>query len=48
VTADFFADADHRYQEAVARRDAIVVAWKSQGSPLLATGSTGQLVRIRS
>jgi hypothetical protein len=30
--------------EAVARRDAIRDAWEAEGSPLLATGSTGQLV----
>jgi hypothetical protein len=29
--------------EAVARRDAIRDAWEAEGSPLLATGSTGQL-----
>jgi hypothetical protein len=44
VTADFFADAENRYREAVERRDAILEAWKAEGEPLLATGSTGQLV----
>ena len=42
--ADFFADSETRYLEAVARRDAIRDAWEAEGSPLLATGSTGQLV----
>jgi hypothetical protein len=44
VSLDFFAEAEGRYVEAVARRDAIRVAWEGEGSPLLATGSTGQLV----
>jgi hypothetical protein len=44
VSADFFAEAEKRYLEAVARRDAIRDAWEAEGSPLLATGSTGQLV----
>lgn len=44
MTADFSADAERRYQEAVARRDGIRDAWEAEGSPLLATGSTGQLV----
>ena len=38
------ADAESRYAEAVARRDAIREAWEAEGSPLLTTGSTGQLV----
>jgi hypothetical protein len=42
--ADFFADAELRYREADGRRDAIRDAWHAEGSPLLATGSTGQLV----
>jgi hypothetical protein len=37
-------DAEGRYQEAVARREAIARAWEDEGSPLLASGSTGQLV----
>ena len=37
-------DAESRYLEAVARRDAIRDAWIAGGEPLLATGSTGQLV----
>jgi hypothetical protein len=41
---DLLTEADRRYQEAVARRDAIVRAWESEGSPLLSAGSTGQLV----
>jgi hypothetical protein len=41
---DFFADAETRYVEAMSRRDAIRDAWEADGSPLLATGSTGQLV----
>jgi len=44
VSADFFAEAENRYREAVARRDAIRDAWISLEEPLLATGSTGQLV----
>jgi hypothetical protein len=44
VSADFFPDAESRYAEAVARRDAIAKAWKAEGEPLLAAGSTGQLV----
>jgi hypothetical protein len=44
VSADFFTDAESRYVEAVARRDAIRDAWTVEGEPLLATGSTGQLV----
>jgi hypothetical protein len=44
VSADFFAEAEHRYLEAVARRDAISVAWEAENRPLLAVGSTGQLV----
>jgi hypothetical protein len=42
--ADFFAEAEARYREASARRDAIRDQWEAEGSPLLATGSTGQLV----
>jgi hypothetical protein len=44
MAADFLADAESRYVEAVARRDAIRDAWEADGSQLLATGSTGQLV----
>lgn len=44
MSTDFFADAESRYLEAVARRDAIRDAWIAEGSPLLTTGSTGQLV----
>lgn len=44
MSADFFSEAEGRYVEAVARRDAIRDAWEAEGSPLLATGSTGQLV----
>ena len=44
MSADFFAEAENRYREAVARRDAIRDAWISLEEPLLATGSTGQLV----
>jgi hypothetical protein len=42
--ADFSADAESRYLEATSRRDAIRDAWKAEGEPLLAAGSTGQLV----
>lgn len=38
------ADAEQRYLEAVVRRAAIRDAWREEGEPLLATGSTGQLV----
>jgi hypothetical protein len=41
---DFFEEAEGRYQDAVARRASIVEAWEEAGSPLLAEGSTGQLV----
>jgi hypothetical protein len=44
VSADFFSEAESRYREAVARRDAIRDAWEAEGAPLLASGSTGQLV----
>jgi hypothetical protein len=44
VSADFSAEAEARYAEAVARPEAIRDAWEAEGSPLLATGSTGQLV----
>jgi hypothetical protein len=44
VSGDFFSEAENRYAEAVARRDAIRDAWEAEGAPLLATGSTGQLV----
>jgi hypothetical protein len=44
MAADFFAQAEARYQEAVGRREAIREAWEREGAPLLATGSTGQLV----
>jgi hypothetical protein len=44
MSGDFFAEAEGRYAEAVARREAIAAAWKAEGQPLLATGSTGQLV----
>jgi hypothetical protein len=44
MAADFAADSESRYREAVARRDAIRDAWIAEGAPLLTTGSTGQLV----
>ena len=44
MTAALDTDAEGRYAEAVARRDAIRTAWEAEGSPLLTTGSTGQLV----
>jgi hypothetical protein len=44
VSGDFFSEAEGRYREAVARRDAIAAAWIAEGEPLLAAGSTGQLV----
>ncbi len=44
MSADFPAEAEGRYREAVERREAIREAWKAEGAPLLATGSTGQLV----
>jgi hypothetical protein len=42
--ADSLLEAENRYREAVSRRDAIRDAWEAEGAPLLATGSTGQLV----
>jgi hypothetical protein len=36
--ADFAADAELRYREAVARRDAIRDAWQADGAPLLSQG----------
>ena len=44
MSVDFFAEAESRYREAVSRRDAIRDAWITLEEPLLATGSTGQLV----
>jgi hypothetical protein len=44
VSADFLAEVEARYREAAERRDAIRDAWEAEGSPLLAHGSTGQLV----
>ena len=44
MTADFFTEAEGRYAEAVERRNGIRDAWEAEGSPLLTTGSTGQLV----
>ena len=41
---DFLGEAEARYREAVERRDAIRDAWMAEESPLLAEGSTGQLV----
>jgi hypothetical protein len=45
VSGDCFSEAEGRYREAVARRDAIAAAWTAEGEPLLAAGSTGQLVK---
>ena len=44
VTADLDMDAEARYADAVARRDAIRTAGKPRASPLPTSGSTGQLV----
>lgn len=44
MTADFSAEAEARYLEAVARRDLIRDLWEADGSQVLSTGSTGQLV----
>ena len=44
MTAALDTDAEARYADAVARRDAIRTAWEAEGSPLLTSGSTGQLV----
>jgi hypothetical protein len=41
---DFHEDAERRYIEALGRRDAIRDAWEAEGSPLLSTGSKGQLI----
>jgi len=38
------ADAITRYEEASARRAAIKELWDLEGSPLLSTGSQGQIV----
>lgn len=44
MSSDFFSEAESRYSEAAARRDAIRDAWEAENSPLLTSGSTGQLV----
>jgi hypothetical protein len=44
VTAALDTEADGRYRDAVAHRDAIRMAWEAEGSPLLTSSSTGQLV----
>ena len=44
MAADFSGEAEGRYREAAERRQAILEAWQKEGEPLLATGSTGQLV----
>ena len=44
MSTGFSDDAEQRYLEAVSRRGAIRDAWEAEGAPLLATGSTGQLV----
>ena len=44
MTADLETASESRYAEAASRRDAIRDAWIAEGSPLLTTGSTGQLV----
>jgi hypothetical protein len=44
VSIDFFSEAEGRYAEAVERRNGIRDAWEAEGSPLLTSGSTGQLV----
>ena len=41
---DFAGDTEARYQDALARRDAIYEAWITDGAPLLSTGSAGQLL----
>ena len=42
--SDVFSEAEARYEEAKARRDALREAWADEGQPLLAYGSAGQLV----
>lgn len=37
-------DVERLYLDALSRRDAIRDAWQAEGAPLLAAGSTGQLV----
>ena len=44
MSGDFFTEAENRYQEAVERRNGIRDAWEKEGSPLLTSGSTGQIV----
>jgi hypothetical protein len=44
MTADLSSDAERRYQDAVARRDAILAAWHAEDCPLLDKGSKGQRV----
>lgn len=44
MSGDFFSEAESRYLEAVSCRDAIRDAWEAERTPLLTTGSTGQLV----
>jgi hypothetical protein len=44
VTAALDSDAEGRYRDAVARRDAIRTAREAEDSPRLTSGSTGQLV----
>jgi hypothetical protein len=44
VTATLDTEAEGCYADALARRDAIRAAWEAEGSPLLTSGSTGQLV----
>lgn len=43
LLANLPADAEQRYQEVIARRDAIQAAWDELDRPLLERGSTGQL-----
>jgi hypothetical protein len=41
---DLFFEAEARYKDAAARREAVRQAWSEAGEPLLSEGSTGQLV----
>jgi len=41
---DHEEDALERYKDAVSRREQIKLLWEQEGSPLLSSGSQGQLI----